>query len=298
MKKAAKSVRVLYVEDYEALRDTMQSVLEGYFKEVVTAKDGKEALKLFEKEHFDLLITDIAMPNMDGIEMLRQLRNIDSDIPVIITSAHNELHYFQSAIGNGIDGYLLKPIDFREFDTVFEKVIKKIAKRRDRESFLLSQIKKAECDQLTGLYNRYKIENLYTQMLSDESMLSIALIDIDHFKKINDQHGHLVGDKVLVKCAELFRQHLPLSVEIGRWGGEEFIVLFPKTDKNSAKSHIETIQKALDKLDLDMEKKITISAGVSQYHPGDTLYTMIDRADHALYKAKSSGRNRVIKEEI
>ncbi|SFV90539.1 hypothetical protein MNB_SV-4-864 [hydrothermal vent metagenome] len=293
MKKAAKSVRVLYVEDYEALRDTMQSVLEGYFKEVVTAKDGKEALKLFEKEHFDLLITDIAMPNMDGIEMLRQLRNIDSDIPVIITSAHNELHYFQSAIGNGIDGYLIKPIDFREFDTVFEKVIKKIAKRRDRESFLLTQIKKAEYDQLTGLYNRYKIENLYTQMLSDDGMLSIALIDIDYFKKINDRYGHLVGDKVLVKCTELFRQHLPLSVEIGRWGGEEFIVLFPKTDKNSAKTYMKTIQKALESFDFGIAWKITISVGITQFHPNDTLYIMIDRADHVLYHAKAAGRNAI-----
>jgi len=297
MKKAAKSVHVLYVEDDEILRDTMLTALEMYFKKVVTAKDGKEALALFEKEHFDLVITDIAMPNMDGMEMLRQIRQIDGDVPVVITSAHNELHYFQSAIGNGVDGYLIKPIDFREFDTLFEKIMKKITKRRDREHYLLTQIKKAECDQLTGLYNRYKIDALYTQLLADTNKLSIALIDIDHFKQINDRYGHLFGDKVLMRCAELFRGTLPPSADIGRWGGEEFIVLFPKTDQNSAKAYIETIQKALEKLDLDMENKITISAGVSQYRPKDTLHTMIDRADHALYKAKSSGRNRVITEE-
>jgi diguanylate cyclase len=156
---------------------------------------------------------------------------------------------------------------------------------------------KASIDALTGLYNRYKFTELYissyTSMIQRSNNMSLILLDIDFFKKINDTYGHNVGDQVLVQLSNVLLRNLRNIDIICRWGGEEFVVLAPTVDLERAKVLAEKLRSSIESLELDKVGTITSSFGVTQVVEGDTMEDVIDRADKALYLAKNSGRNCV-----
>jgi len=154
-------------------------------------------------------------------------------------------------------------------------------------------------DELTGLHNRrYMLEMLNSERSRAERSgqpWSICMVDLDHFKLVNDHHGHNVGDEVLASVAQVIREGLRDSDQVARWGGEEFLILFPSTDATEAKIVLERIRQALRNTGVSRsvpELKVTFSAGVAACQSGDSLPVSIDRADRALYVAKASGRNR------
>lgn len=152
-------------------------------------------------------------------------------------------------------------------------------------------------DRLTGLNNRQKLD----QVLADETdraaryghPLSIVLFDVDHFKSVNDTHGHLVGDNVLIKMAEIVRSTVRDVDIAGRWGGEEFVVICPETDEEGGAQVAETLRKAIEATDFPVIGTKTASFGIAQYIKGESVDTIINRADQALYSAKQLGRNRI-----
>lgn len=156
--------------------------------------------------------------------------------------------------------------------------------------------KMSETDILTGLYNRMKLNVQFTREVERASRykrsLSVIMMDIDHFKKINDEHGHLTGDKVLVKFARLAQGSLRKTDIIGRWGGEEFLIVCPETGADEAAMVAERIRKALSECDENI-CDCTVSGGVAVYRENDTEDSLLSRADAALYQAKNSGRNKV-----
>ncbi|PIF04905.1 MAG: hypothetical protein CSA86_00210 [Arcobacter sp.] len=169
-----------------------------------------------------------------------------------------------------------------------------ITKLKEKEIKISNQ---AFYDRLTGVYNRNKFDEFITIELQRSKRypidLSIAIVDIDHFKKFNDTFGHLVGDEVLVMLAEYLNTNIRETDVFARWGGEEFVILFPETRKENAKIVCEKLRIGISQLEHKVAGNITASFGVTQYQKGDTVDTLFKRADEGLYEAKEKGRNRV-----
>jgi len=155
-------------------------------------------------------------------------------------------------------------------------------------------------DRLTGLYNRMRLDECFDREIRRSQRypqpFSIILLDIDHFKLINDTHGHQTGDQVLVAVASRLRENLRQTDVIGRWGGEEFMILCPETDVDGATTLAENLRQHLAETPMPPAGLVTASFGIASYAPGDQPQDMVSRADRALYAAKRSGRNRVISE--
>jgi len=155
----------------------------------------------------------------------------------------------------------------------------------------------AETDPLTNIYNRRKFSRLLDQEIQRvkryDRSLSIALLDIDHFKRVNDTYGHDTGDYVLRRITELIKENIRITDILARYGGEEFVIIIPETDVKGASRQIDRMRKAIEKNSFSGVGNLTISAGITHYMRGDSCKSMITRADKALYLAKEEGRNRV-----
>ena len=153
-------------------------------------------------------------------------------------------------------------------------------------------------DSLTKLYNRLKIDELLEKTLYSAvrygRVFSLIMIDIDHFKKVNDTFGHLVGDKALLQLADILRAQVRKTDHLGRWGGEEFLIISEDTDLKGAELMAEKLRTAVSRSTFPDIGSLTISLGVTSYQEGDSRITMIQRVDTALYRAKESGRNQVV----
>jgi diguanylate cyclase (GGDEF)-like protein len=150
-------------------------------------------------------------------------------------------------------------------------------------------------DKLTGLYNRLKIDEVFAKAIEEASDgLGVILLDLDHFKKVNDTYGHQVGDEVLKSLARILQTHARSGDTVGRWGGEEFIVIAPKTSRDEASALAQTMREAIARFAFTKVGHKSASFGVALYQRGDTQESMTYRADKALYEAKAKGRNCVV----
>ncbi|NIM59626.1 MAG: diguanylate cyclase [Candidatus Aminicenantes bacterium] len=157
--------------------------------------------------------------------------------------------------------------------------------------------KLAETDPLTNIYNRRKFSRLLDQEIQRveryDRFLSIVMLDIDHFKKVNDTYGHDTGDYVLRRITELIKENIRITDILARYGGEEFVIILPETDVKGASRQIDRMRKTIEKTSFDGVGNLTISAGITGYMGGDSCKSMITRADKALYSAKEEGRNKI-----
>ncbi len=177
--------------------------------------------------------------------------------------------------------------------------LKKEREALDAANRYLQEI--AFTDSLTGIMNRYRIEHLVQMALANASRyqqgFSIVLFDIDHFKQVNDKHGHDEGDRILQELVDLLQACLREGDQLGRWGGEEFLVLLPATPLTGALVFAERMRESVAARDFGLHQAVTISLGVAEWQQGDTLKSLLVRADQAMYQAKRSGRNRVCAQE-
>ncbi|MBU3013421.1 diguanylate cyclase [Poseidonibacter lekithochrous] len=435
--KYIKKINLLYVEDEESVREILSKKLERFVKELYVAKDGEDGYSKYLELKPDIILTDITMPKLNGIEMSKKIREDNKTIPIIIISAHSDSNFLIDAIDCGITSYLLKPInknklldllevnaknvyldkinilqqkkieeqqsilqniinveqnisfvtDFKSLsfvnnaflnffdieskekfgekfeniedifieniDYVHKKLINNYSeidnqsfgkdffevinnlnaekrvvllfdKNNDKKSFYLTisiidndkelylinltditSIKnerysieqKAYHDGLTNLYNRHKFNELFEIELARvkryKHPLSMAVLDIDNFKIFNDTYGHLKGDEILIKIGNSLNPQLRITDIFARWGGEEFVILFIETKLENAIQCSNNIRKNIENLENDLDTKVTVSFGVSEYKDNDTLESLFARCDKALYSAKEKGRNRV-----
>jgi len=153
-------------------------------------------------------------------------------------------------------------------------------------------------DMLTGLYNRHKMDQELTQQKAVANRyntnFAVMILDIDHFKRINDTFGHNVGDTSLKAFAQILREQTRESDLVGRWGGEEFLILIPEADKVSLEQMAENLRANVERYPFDVVGQLTTSVGVAVYHPGESIRELVSRADNALYRAKNSDRNCVV----
>ena len=432
-----KKISLLYVEDEKSVREALSKKLERLVKELYVAEDGEDGYSKYLEFKPDIILTDITMPKLNGIEMSRNIREVDKDIPIIVISAHSDSNSLISAIDCGVTSYLLKPLNkykllellevnaknvcldkinilqqnkieeqqiilqniinaeqnisfvtdfnslafvnnaflnffgmegkeefiekFKRIEDVFienidyihKKLIsdysnmdkisfaenffdminnlndeKKVVLIKDKtnkeKSFYLTisildnnkkfylinltditSIKnerysieqKAYHDGLTNLYNRHKFNDLFEIELARvkryKHPLSMAVLDIDNFKIFNDKYGHLKGDEIIIKIGNSLGPQLRVTDIFARWGGEEFVILFIETKLENAVQCSNNIRKNIENLENDLDTKVTVSFGVCEYEDNDTLESLFERCDNALYSAKEKGRNRV-----
>ena len=272
-------------------------------KEIVMLEAGERAeiQKALAKGRVDLVLMDIQMPEKSGMEWLAEIVEKQMAPVVMLTGSGNEEVAVQ-AIQEGAVGYLPKGSLSKEklvetIDAALEKWRLMQQSRANQEE--LERL--ANLDSLTGLHNRrailHRLDEEIRQVRRYKGELSLTMLDIDHFKKVNDQYGHLTGDEVLENVAALMQQNVRNTDSVGRYGGEEFIVVLPKTDLSLAGIMAERLRIAIEAAEMrDSEGNtfgITVSQGVSSYKPGEDELAVISRADDALYRAKQNGRNRV-----
>ena len=300
---------VLLVEDETVSRSILENILthEGY--EVHSAENGKQALEIFNSRHFPVVMTDWLMPEMDGIQLCEAIRKKASRryTYIIILTVMGKEKDLLRGLEAGADEYLTKPFSYAELKArlnsarriiEFENVLHQRNERYRKVSVT---------DTLTGAYNRvYLTERLPTEIARAKRYnepLSVIFVDIDHFKKVNDSFGHLVGDMVLQEFVSVLKREIREDVDwVTRFGGEEFLIILPETDEKAAWTMAERLRKSIEENESFLFDNnclsITASFGVASItaDSSDTersFNTLIAHADKFLHEAKNRGRNIV-----
>lgn len=415
-----KKVKVLYVEDEEMIRESLAMLLRRYVPHLILASNGEEGLECFKNENPDIVVSDIRMPKMDGLDMAREIKHLSPLTPIIITTAFGDSEYLLKGIEIGLNGYLIKPINknslFKFLNESARNVLAQKAKerfnrytqqildfqqnlvvvidenlalKRANKSFLdyfgcesleefvaryedwssliavnydekgngafdvrflesiiedkseghtlifhaqgtmterfftLSASKlvgegeweseyivsftdittfekenkklqrQATTDTLTGIDNRFRLQEILGEWEHKSESYSVIFFDIDHFKQINDEFGHDKGDEILIELANLVRQELRSEDIFARLGGEEFVVLLRNAPLERGGEVAERLRQSIECHDFPIGRMVSCSFGVAKNQPYEKPEEAIKRADSAMYLAKRSGRNRV-----
>jgi diguanylate cyclase (GGDEF)-like protein len=416
--RALSRLHILVVEDDLFAREQMGLMLSRFAGRLTTAEDGAQGLEQFRYERPDMVVTDISMPVMDGLDMAEAIKAMDKSTPVVLVTAYSDARYFLRSIAIGVDGYVVKPveaepllallsrlgtgllearaaasrarlfqftldinpnfiltcdgeevdyvnrtflkflgaaslsalkdgrhagrtleIDGRRHDPADFSWITNIGLRPDAthqaefsrlpgetgrpHTFLVSAaafpeldrriltftditplaeerrllLIRAATDALTGIANRAGTDEILDAELrraADGALpLSVILFDIDHFKRINDTYGHPAGDAVLVELTTLVAAGVRSMDTLGRYGGEEFLIVTPNADREMTLHLAERLRAAVESHLFPAVGRVTCSFGLSQARPGESAAALIARVDEALYRAKDGGRNRV-----
>jgi two-component system, cell cycle response regulator len=287
---------VLIIDDSKDVHRLLKARLRQEDLDFASAESGLDGIKLANERQPSLILLDLDMPGMDGYEVLRALKDskVTRDIPVIILSGMQGAHDKVAAFDLGAIDYVTKPFDLAEL------------RARVRSSLRLNQLvrmlaQRAQIDGLTGLWNRAAFDRRwaeeYARCIRHGHPLALALLDIDHFKSINDTFGHPAGDAVLIGLSKLLGRELRSSDVACRYGGEEFAIIMPDTNPDAARQTCERLRAALEAFAWPRhpERKVTMSIGCvgSDRAPGVSSEKWIELVDQNLYAAKRSGRNRV-----
>ena len=256
-----KNVTVLYVEDEKPLRDVTTHILQGFTKTQYIAQDGVEGLNLFQEhqDEIDIVITDVNMPNMNGLEMTKEIKKINANMPVIVATAFSNTEYLLEAINLGVDKYVLKPVDMKKLLQVMN------------QSLLYHELKELYTDGLTKLGNR----NLLKKDLESTPKDVMALINIDKFSTINDLYGEENGDKILKEFARQLKKSFdPADYQLYRLEADKFAVIARDFNKDVEQFKQECIDfsDVIDTLYLDIEGTevdINITIGIAKSEHGD-----------------------------
>jgi two-component system, cell cycle response regulator len=303
-------LKILIADDDPVSRRLMERVLQKSGYEVVTAENGAQALKeLFRKDGPRLALLDWMMPEMDGLQICRKIRSRNGQPYVYITLLTSKLSSGDVVAGleAGADDYLTKPCNPEELRARLrtgQRVLNledTLVEAREEMRF------KATRDALTGLWNRGTILSLLKTELSrsaeEHIAMSLLLCDVDHFKEVNDSHGHLVGDEVLRQLAVRLQESVRSFDAVGRYGGEEFLILLPGCSGANLRDRAERVREAVDCCPFPVESgalSVSLSLGalaVDDWNAGLAIELLLKKVDTALYLAKSRGRNCVVRAE-
>lgn len=297
--------KILIAEDDVVSRRLLEAFVLKRGYEVITAGNGEEALQCLSEDGGPrLAILDWVMPGMEGTEVCRRVREQSAERPytyLLLLTARTEREDLLQGLQSGADDYVRKPFDPPELDARL-RTGQRIIELQDKLIAAREALRfGATHDALTGLANRSVIlENLnreYARQKREKGKFAIILADIDHFKEVNDNYGHLCGDDVLRQVAGAMRESVRSYDTVGRYGGEEFLVIVPEADTSTAVGIAERIRKAIESLVIpcrDRRIQVTASFGIAASARAESPLpqTLLHSADDALYRAKSNGRNR------
>ena len=304
--------RILIVDDHEDNVELLRARLEARGYETDTAADGQQALEHVRAAPPDLILLDVMMPKVDGIEVARRVKSNPAlpFIPIIMQTALDSTESKVEGLDAGADDYITKPINFAELEARVRSLlrIKNLQEQVEGQKHELEQLNErllriSQTDGLTGLFNRRHIEQELGHMFDHSvrlgELLAVLMVDLDKFKSVNDTYGHQAGDEVLRQMSELLTKAVREIDRVGRYGGEEFMILLPGTSAEEAVTFGERARQAIEAHTFTFpggELHRTASFGVATFphtriHGCDDL---VRAADDALYVAKETGRNRVV----
>lgn len=293
MRKVPEPFKILVVDDMQVLAEHYAIVLGNAGMEVKIVTDINELLETLSDYKPDLIVMDIYMPQCSGLEAAKIIRQKDEllSVPIVFLSTEADPLQHSSAMELGGDDFLQKPI-------ADERLIVAVRTRAQRFRQLRSEM---HTDGLTGLLNhvtiKTRLESEISRALRQKEPLSFAMLDIDHFKKVNDTYGHPVGDRVIKSIARMLTKRLRKSDLIARYGGEEFAIILPETDIDTARRLVDDVRESFSKIVQQTSQSqftCTLSAGVTSLTVNSTIDSLISTADQHLYEAKAAGRNIVI----
>ena len=302
-------MRILIAEDDAISRRLLETILGKWGYEVVVALDGEQAWQVLQTENSPrLVILDWMMPGMDGIELCRRVRERLS-VPyvyVLLLTARSQREDLLQGMDAGADDYVTKPFDANELK-VRLRAGRRILDLQEQLMAAQEQLRdQASRDPLTGIWNRTAVFEVLRREVArserESSPLAVAMADLDHFKNLNDTYGHMAGDAVLREATRRMSTCIRSYDAIGRYGGEEFLVVLPGCDEQSAAGRAERLRGAIVNKPFDTSEgriTVTCSLGVASTSSGANgdVESLLRAADAALYRAKANGRNRVEKTE-
>lgn len=302
---------ILVVDDSWESREVITSILSSEEEyNLVAAENGKEAMTKLQSDRFDLVITDISMPVMDGLELLDHLANQMPSLPVITYTGFGDL-FGVKALERGAEDCVFKPFEARDFKLRVSKALKysrirkyqNLLEQKNEELRLLSVT-----DQLTQLYNRHFMQDMlkreFARAKRYQSKLSCVFVDVDNFRRINEEYGHLQGDSVLREFAGFLKNNTR-EVDIRcRLSADDFVIILPETDRAGAECMADRLRQAaetmpifrVDSAELLTELKISISVGISTF-PDPRIHTEMDLvslSSEAIQKAKEQGSSYIM----
>jgi len=273
---------VLIVDDDSFVRETLEQLMAtlGFLTE--SASNGKSALEILDGKKHTFLLTDMKMPEMDGMDLIKRTRDAFPDISIIAMTGYSEGYRYVDVINAGASDFIKKPFDLEELEA---KVRRIITERNLREELNRLSI----TDSLTGLYNQRhfytRLKEEITRARRQRRPLSLILLDLDGFKKYNDAHGHLAGDEMLRSVGQIINTCIRENVDSGyRYGGDEFAVVLIDADVSIAEEIGKRIQQSFNK-----DRDITISLGYTVFTEEMTVKDLVADADKKLYEAKTRG---------
>lgn len=294
-------MKVLIADDDALSRKILEDALSEWGYEILMAHNGNEAWDILEKnDRPNLAVLDWIMPGMDGVEICRRLRKLSlpNYVYVILLTARNKREDVIYGLESGADDYIIKPFHHEELKSRL-KIGQRIIELEHRI------LRLASTDYLTGLLNRRafleRLERELNRCQREASPMGIIIMDIDHFKKVNDNYGHQAGDLVLQELSTTLVTLCRVYDFIGRYGGEEFIVCLPGADKWNTYQIAERMRSIVENKNILLPDKgtsvsVTASFGIVSMEPGQrkSADRLINEADEALYRAKDQGRNQVV----
>jgi two-component system, cell cycle response regulator len=305
--------RILVVDDHPDNVEIINARLSSRGFNIETASNGQEALEMVQANPPQLILLDVMMPLMDGYEVSRRIKNDDAlpYIPIILVTARDSTADKVEGLDAGADDYLTKPINFPELEARVRSMlrIKRLQDELDEKNRELEEVnrrlrKLSITDGLTELFNHRHVHELlheeFERTRRNGDPMSVAMLDLDRFKAVNDTYGHPTGDVILYETARILKETAREIDMVGRYGGEEFIAILPDTDEDAAAQFAERVRQAVEGFvfrDGETEVRMTMSSGVASF-PGSGAEDpdgLIKRADQALYQAKEGGRNQVVR---
>lgn len=297
-------MKILIAEDEPIQLRVLESLLAKWGHDVVVASDGEQAWSILMGDRPpDLAILDWIMPAMDGLRICRELRGISGRAYtyILVLTARDQKEDLIEALEAGADDYLTKPFHPQELKARLYSGKRLLDLQEQLVKANQALQIRASHDALTGIFNRGAILdvllNEFARSRRDRKPVGVILADIDHFKNVNDTYGHTTGDLVLRQTAQTIRSMLRIYDSVGRYGGEEFLIIIPGCDANLSGQKAEQIRLAVSAAPIQTAANamvaVTVSLGVISVCAPENGQQVLESADQALYQAKRDGRNRV-----
>lgn len=281
-------------DDFFSLRVIRKILTKSSFTNITYFSNPYDLLQ--SKKKYDIYLIDLVLPEITGEDVMLELRSTNPHAVIIIISSISNNKTVSNILLHGADDFINKPFDRHTFIARITTHLRTYYLRQDLEEKNLLLERMAYTDGLTGLYNHKfimgRLEEEYDRALRYNHGLSVAMIDIDYFKKVNDGFGHPIGDEILIEVSEILKNNVRQSDIVGRYGGEEFLIIFPECDHDEVLHAVEHIRCKIEDYRFPYVEKLTISGGICNF-TGQSTSELISTADANLYKAKNAGRNTI-----
>ena len=292
--------KILIVEDDEAIRELIHIFLEKSGFEAFTAITAEAALEILKEKEIGIVLTDVQLPGMNGIELTKIIKQ-DYEADIIIMTGYSLEYSIEEAMARGASDLIIKPIRLEDLLLRINVVLKNRSEKQENCRKMAELTNLTTRDDLTGLFNSRQFYRHIAQEIDRSNRyfrsLSLILMDIDNFKTLNDTYGHLFGDKILSAIGDIIKSAIRIQDTAYRYAGDEFTIIMPETELDMAIAVAERVRQAIENdtqaLSSPRPVIVTVSIGVVEYLTDEAIKSFVHRADSAMYTSKKKGRNNI-----